>query len=447
MTSKSRAFPAFPSAAAAVALGAFLWAGASPRVRAVVVEARPLGGPRSGLALSFSLQEDRFHQRQAAPGGTLEVVVDTLDAHTETTLVLDSEGRGTLLFPFDLARARARSLGVHLTATVVDGRDRIALPPGDLRLDPAPNEETAAPHFQLAPAGRTGPHTLYAHASQWPPPAEQPFIVQWRVEGLAGADLDECILQSTSDDGVTVERMPSTVPGLLRTRVFAPPFARNLAVALREPDGRESTWRGTLPSPPANMVVAVTRDHDDVHVQVRSNIPSAHYRLELADSAGLVADAPLVLAQTSDGFGAGEARIRSPASADPSWIVVREDGGSDVKVIAPLTGSDHALAVFEGLLRPRLDRWKAFDNFPEALRMAKRKRRLAMAGALAASFVGSLLTLAGLLARRKGEDANESLSIDGTRSVVDPTRARPLLFLLVGVLFAMVALAASLSDL
>ena len=140
MTAKSRAFPAFPSAAAAVALGAFLWAGASPRVRAVVVEARPLGGPRSGLALSFSLQEDRFHQRQAAPGGTLEVVVDTLDAHTETTLTLDSEGRGTLLFPFDLARARARSLGVHLTATVVDGRDRIALPPGDLRLAPAPNE-------------------------------------------------------------------------------------------------------------------------------------------------------------------------------------------------------------------------------------------------------------------------------------------------------------------
>jgi hypothetical protein len=85
--------------------------------------------------------------------------------------------------------------------------------------------------------------------------------------------------------------------------------------------------------------------------------------------------------------------------------------------------------------------------FAEALRLAKRKRRIAMAGAIAASFVGSLLTLIGVLARHKGEDADEALSIDGTRSVVDTSRSRPLLILLVAVLFGMVALAASLSDL
>jgi hypothetical protein len=98
-------------------------------------------------------------------------------------------------------------------------------------------------------------------------------------------------------------------------------------------------------------------------------------------------------------------------------------------------------------MKPNLDLWKAFDDFAEALALAKKKRRRAIAGALAASFLGSLLTLVGVLGRRRGRAGDAPLSIDGTRSVVDESRGRPLLLLLVVVLFAMVALAASLSDL
>jgi hypothetical protein len=180
---------------------------------------------------------------------------------------------------------------------------------------------------------------------------------------------------------------------------------------------------------------------------VRSNLPEARYRVELVDTMGLVAEAPLVIAPTPDGFGEGSARLEGTKDDAPSWLLVRESGGSDVKVIVPVASPKDALAVFEGRTKPRLDRWKAFDDFPESLRLAKQKRRRAMAGALLASFVGSILTLVGLTSRRKGEDADDALSVDGTRSVVDRSRARPLLVLLVVVLFAMVALAASLSDL
>jgi len=444
MTARNRAFLAFPSAAAALALGAFLWAGASPRVRALVVDARPLGGGQSGLSLTFSLQEDRFHQRQATPGGTLAVSLDTLDAHRDETLTLDHDGRATLLFPFDLERARGRHLTVRLAAAAIEGKERFELPPGELRLEPTASESTDAPHLQLSPGGRSGPYVLFAHASQWPPPVEQPFEVQWRAEGVA---IDTCTIHSTSEDGVTVERLPGTVPHLLRTRVFAPPLARSLSVVVASPDGAESTWRGTLPNPPANVVLDAREADGQLLVRARSNVPEAHHRVELVDTRGLVADAELAITPTPDGFGEGSVQFTAMHPPAPVWLLVRDAGSADVKVLAPVAPADQALAVYEGRLKPRLDRWRAFDDFAEALRLAKRKRRIAMAGAIAASFVGSLLTLIGVLARHKGEDADEALSIDGTRSVVDTSRSRPLLILLVAVLFGMVALAASLSDL
>lgn len=440
------AFLAFPSALAAMALGGFLWLGASPTVRAVVVEARPLGGLESGLALGFSLQEDHFHQRAPAHGGVLEVTLDTLDAHREARLTLDREARGTLLFPFDLPRARERRLSVRLKAAVVDGDRRHPLPPGFLRLAPlegAPNPADDA-RFQLPAAARSGPRLLQAHASQWPPPVEQSFTVDWRV---GDADLDHATLRAEGDEGVTVERVASATPELLRTRVFVPPLARTLSVVLEEGDGHTSTWRGTLPTPPSNLAITPTVGEGEVVAQVRSNAPEGSYGVELVDAKGLVAQTGLAVTPGADGFGAADLRFPGVPTTKPLWLVVRETVGSDAKLVVPVVADRERLTVLEGRTKPNLDRWTAFDDFADALAIAKKKRRRAMAGALAASFVGSLLTLVGVLGRRRGREGDAPLSIDGTRSVVDETRGRPLLLLLVAVLFAMVALAASLSDL
>lgn len=440
------AFLAFPSALAAMALGGFLWLGASPTVRAVVVEARPLGGGESGLSLGFSLQEDRFHQRSPAHGGTLEVTLDTLDAHREARLTLDGEGRGTLLFPFDLARARDRRLSVRLEAAFLDGDRRTPLPPGYLRL--AAPEGAVDPgseaRFQLPPAGRSGPRLLQAHASQWPPPAEQRFVVDWRV---GDADPATLTLRADGDEGITVERVASPVPGLVRTEVFVPPLARTLSVVLEEREGPASTWRGTMPNPPSNLVVRAELGSGEVTARVRSNAPEGSYSAELVDARGLVAQTPLAVHAAPDGFGAAELHFRGVPTERPLWLVVRETVGGDAKLLVPIAPEADQLAVLEGRTKPNLERWKAFDDFSEALALAKKKRRRAMAGALAASFLGSLLTLVGVLGRRRGSRAEVPLTIDGTRSVVDESRGRPLLVLLVAVLFAMVALAASLSDL
>ena len=437
------AFLAFPSALAALALGGFLWLGASPTVRAVIVEARPLGGLESGLSLGFSLQEDRFHQRAPARGGMLEVTLDTLDAHRETRLTLDQEGRGTLVFPFDLARARERHLSVRLEAAVLEGERRHPLPPGFLRLMPLEGAANPADdaRFQLPAAQRSGPRLLQAHASQWPPPVEQFFEVHWRV---GDADPARLTIRASGDEGVTVERLPSATPELVRTRVFVPPLARTLAVILDEGDGRESTWRGTLPNPPSNLAVAPALGASEVTARVRSNAPEGSYGAELVDAQGLVAQTTLALAPGQDGFGAAELSFARVPTSKPLWLVVRETVGSDAKVLVPVMAEADRLAVLEGRTKPNLERWKAFDDFGEALALAKRKRRRAMAGALAASFVGSFLTLVGVMARRKNA---APLSIDGSRSVVDESRGRPLLLLLVVVLFGLVALAASLSDL
>ncbi len=440
------AFLAFPSALAALALGGFLWLGASPTVRGLVVEARPLGGLESGLSLGFSLQEDRFHQRAPARGGVVDVTLDSLDAHREARLTLDHEGRGTLLFPFDLARARDRHLSVRLEAALVEGEHRHPLPSGALRLAPlesAPNPAEDA-RFQLPPAGRSGPRLLQAHASQWPPPVEQSFEVDWRV---GGADPDHVTLRATGDEGVTVERIASAVPEVVRTRVFVPPLARTLSVVLEEGEGPPSSWRGTLPTPPSNLAVAPALGENEVVARVRSNAPEGSYGVELVDAKGLVAQTTLALAPGADGFGAAELRFPGVPTTKPLWIVVRETVGSDAKLLVPVVADRERLAVLEGRTKPNLDRWKAFDDFADALALAKKKRRRAMAGALAASFFGSLLTLVGVLGRRRGREGEAPLSIDGTRSVVDNTRGRPLLLLLVAVLFALVALAASLSDL
>ncbi len=439
-------FLAFPSAFAAMALGGFLWLGASPTVRAVVVEARPLGGLESGLSLGFSLQEDHFHQRAPARGGTLAVSLDTLDAHLEQRLSLDPEGRGTLVFPFDLARARSRRLSVRLEASVVDGERSYPLPPGYLHLVPAEGAANPADdaRFQLPAGGREGPRTLQAHASQWPPPVEQAFEVDWRVDD---ADAERVTLRAVGDEGVTVERIASSAPGLLRTRVFVPPLARTLSVVLDEGDGRTSTWRGTLPNPPANLAVTPLLGDGEVSARVRSNAPEGSYGVELVDTKGLVAQTTLVVTPGADGFGAADLHFSKVPTASPLWLVVRETVGSDAKLLAPVVADRDRLAVLEGRTKPNLDRWKAFDDFGDALSLAKKKRRRAIAGAIGASFVGSFLTLVGVLGRRRGQREKASLTIDGSRSVVDETRGRPLLVLLVVVLVAMVALAASLSDL
>jgi hypothetical protein len=304
-----------------------------------------------------------------------------------------------------------------------------------------------APHYQLPVGVRKGPRALHAYASQWPPPVEQPFVVEWRVEGLEGADLAACALGSTREEGVTVDPLPSPSPGLLRTRVFVPPLARTLAVTLREPGGAESSWRGTLPNPPANLALEASNEGADLVVRVRSNVPEGAYRAELVDEAGLVDDAALEVTANADGFGAATLRFAGAASERPRWIVVRESMGSEVKVLVPIAGPADRLAVLEARRTPALVRWIAFDDHAQAVRLAKHKRRRAMAGALAVSFAATALTLAALMARRRAEGTDGPLSIDGSRSVTDPKRGRPLLVLLVVTIFAMVALAASLSDL
>jgi hypothetical protein len=444
------AFLAFPSAAAALALGAFLWAGATPKVHAVVVDARALGGPRQGLSLGFSLQEDHFHQRTPTTGGTLEVALETLDARLRERVTLDANGHGTLVFPFDLARARDKALTVRLDPALVDGEDGEKvkpLPGGPLVLAPPDGPRDEAPHYQLAHGARTGPRTLHAYASQWPPPVEQAFVVSFRADGLTGADLAACALEASGEEGVTVERIASDSPDLLRARVFVPPLARTLAVTLKEPGGEASTWRGTLPNPAANMALEAANDGPDLVVRVRSNVPEGSYRAELVDEAGIVAEEPLAVKTAADGFGEALLRFPGAASTAPRWIAVREAMGSDVKVLAPMAKASDLLAALEAKRAPSLARWIAFDDYAASLKLAKAKRRRAMAGAMAASFVGTIFTLAGLIARRREEGAEGPLSIDGSRPVTDPKRGRPLLVLLVVTIFAMVALAASLSDL
>jgi hypothetical protein len=447
MNLPSPAFLAFPSAAAALALGAFLWAGATPKVHAVVVDARPLGGPRQGLSLGFSLQEDHFHQRTPTTGGTLEVTLETLDARLQERIALDGNGHGTLVFPFDLARAREKSLTVRLDPALVEGAKTSPLPGGPIVLAPPNGARDEAPHYQLAHGGRTGPRTLHAYASQWPPPVEQPFVVSFRADGLAGADLAACALEASGEEGVTAERMASDSPDLLRARVFVPPLAHTLAVTLKEPGGAASTWRGTLPNPAANMAIEAANEGPDLVARVRSNVPEGTYRAELVDEAGLVAEAPLAVKTAADGFGDALLRFPGAASERPRWIAVREAMGSDVKVLVPVAKPADLLAVLEARRAPAIARWIAFDDYAASVKVAKAKRRRAMAGAIAASFVGTVLTLAGLIARRREEGTEGPLSIDGSRPVTDPKRGRPLLVLLVVTIFAMVALAASLSDL
>jgi hypothetical protein len=443
----SPAFLAFPSAAAALALGAFLWAGATPKVRAVVVEARPLGGLRQGLALGFSLQEDHFHQRTPAKGGTLAVRLETLGARVEERVSLDASGHGTLVFPFDLARAREKSLSVRLDAALVEGEKVHALPGGPLALAPPNGSRDEAPHYQLAHGARTGPRVLRAYASQWPPPVEQAFEVAWSAEGLSGAELAACTLEGTGEDGVKVEPLASDSPELLRARVFVPPLARTLAVTLKEPGAEPSTWQGTLPNPAANMAIAASSEGADLVARVRSNVPEGTYRAELVDEAGIVAEETLAVRAAADGFGEAVLRFAGAASERPRWIAVREAMGSDVKVLVPVAKPTDLLPVLEAKRAPALARWVAFDDYAASLKLAKAKRRRAMAGAIAASFVGTVLTLAGLMARRKEEGTDGPLSIDGSRPVTDPKRGQPLLVLLVVTIFAMVALAASLSEL
>ncbi len=444
MNPRNLAFLAVASAAAVLALGVFLWLGATPRVCGLVAEARPLGGDgQGGLLLRFSVEEERFQQRANASGGQLNLTLHALDARVETTLDVDALGHATLLFPFALERARRNFLSVHLTATWDFNGSRTPLPPGDLRLAPLAHETSEVPTLELVRAGRTGPRRLRGHALQWPPPVEQYFFVDWDVDGADGA---ACTLQATNNEGVLVEVYPSISPGYVRTRIFAPPLVRGLFVTLRERDGTESTWRGDLPEPPANIVLDARTMGPALLVHARSNLPEAQFDLELVDEVGVLANERLVVTPSPDGYGAGDVRFANGASPKPQWLLVREAGGSDAKVIFPVVSAADLGALHEGRRRPNLSRWRAFDDFPQAVKHAKQKRRRAMAVAFLASLVVSLVTL-GRLGLGGSQKRDRELTIDGSASVVDPTRKRPLLVLLVLVLFAMAGVAASLSDL
>ena len=451
---------AIPSAMAAAVLGAFLWLGASPDLAGLVVEARPLGGARQGLALGLLLQRERFHQRFPVAGAELELTLDTLDAHRTERLILDADGHAALDFLFDLARARLHELRVIVEPVLVEGNRRTALPSGLLRLSPRAGEGEPAPSFDFAPVQTGGPRVLAADSSQWPPPVEHWFEVDWRAtrsqKGGATGELAHNnvppsidaapTLTASGEGGVRIERVACAMPGVQRTRVFIPSLTHTLDVSLIEPAIGTSAWRGAVSSA-GNLAVEVRADGDDVVANVRSNVSEARFQASLVDGRGILTSAPLVVREGTDGFGVGSLSFPMAASSDAQWLVLRETAGGSVKVVAAVEHGGARGGLAGGAKGPNLEHWLAFDDFPAALRLARGRRRRAIACAVAVSALASAITLLGLRKERRGAGGDAPLSIDGTRPVTDPKRGWPLLILLAAALFATVVLAASLSNL